>query len=58
MSKVEGIECTNYFRGIDGLGTCDTKCQWYIPDKCPCAKGQDSWDGLEHDLSKVKDGKA
>lgn len=27
--------CNAYFKGIDGLGTCDTECQWYYED-CPC----------------------
>jgi len=29
------MKCEAYFKGIDGLGTCDTKCQWYNED-CPC----------------------
>ena len=47
--KVQGkpIECTNYFRGKDGKGTCDSECQWW-KDGCPCAKGTDKWDGKEH----------
>lgn len=45
-----GYECTAYFRGVDGLGVCDTGCQWWqaAPDECPCAKGSPSWDGKEH----------
>ena len=39
-----GYECTNYFRGKDGLGTCDTECQWW-QEGCPCAKGSTKWDG-------------
>ena len=27
--KVENQTCYAYFRGSDGLGTCDTECQWY-----------------------------
>lgn len=42
-----GFECTNYFRGKDGLGTCDTECQWW-KGSCPCAKGSKEWDGKEH----------
>lgn len=25
-------KCHSYFRGIDGLGTCDTECQWWLND--------------------------
>ena len=42
-----GYICTNYFRGKDGQGTCDTECQWW-KDGCVCAKGSDKWDKLEH----------
>ena len=42
-----GYICTNYFRGIDGLGNCDTECQWWT-GSCPAAKGSKEWDGLEH----------
>ena len=41
------FECTNYFLGIDGKGTCDTGCQWW-KDGCPCAKGHSAWDGKAH----------
>lgn len=27
-------KCNAYFKGSDGLGTCDTECQWYSED-CP-----------------------
>jgi len=47
MSKT-GFECTNYFLGIDGRGTCDDECQWWHGGKCPCAKGSKYWDGKEH----------
>jgi hypothetical protein len=40
--------CTAYFQGIDGLGTCNTKCSWYNKEGCPAAKGCPKWDGLEH----------
>lgn len=43
-----GYECTAYFKGIDGLGTCDDGCQWWIKDGCVCAKGSKLWDGKEH----------
>jgi len=55
MSEVAGVECTNYFRGIDGRGTCDTECQWFIgKEKCPCSKGTEAWDGKEH-YTKMKE---
>jgi len=45
MSKT-GYECTAYFLGIDGKGTCDDECQWWNKKGgCPCAKGHKSWDG-------------
>jgi len=49
-----GYECTSYFKGIDGLGTCDTECQWWHDGACPCAKGSKSWDGKEHYLKEPK----
>lgn len=58
MSKT-GYECTAYFRGIDGLGTCDDNCQWwrYIGDTyekgCVCAKGSKLWDGKEYYLKEI-----
>jgi hypothetical protein len=34
--KIKRQKCNAHFRGIDGQGTCDTKCQWYRPKtKCP-----------------------
>ena len=39
-----GYKCTASFKGRDGLGTCDTGCQWWNGG-CPCAKGSDGWDG-------------
>ena len=34
-NNVKGVKCHAYFKGIDGLGTCNTECQWYPPDgKC------------------------
>jgi hypothetical protein len=41
-----GFECTAYFRGRDGRGTCDTECQWWN-DGCNMAKGSEHWDGEE-----------
>ena len=32
-------ECTAYFKGKKGLGTCNTECQWWNDDEsCPFAK--------------------
>jgi len=43
-----GYECTSYFKGVDGLGSCDDECQWWIKEGCVCAKGSKLWDGKEH----------
>jgi len=51
-----GHECTAYFRGIDGLGSCDNKCQWWHNGACPCAKGSKSWDGKEPFLKRAGGG--
>ena len=40
-------ECTAYFKGIDGLGNCDTECQWWAEQGCVCAKDSILWDGKE-----------
>jgi len=32
------LECTAYFRGIDGKGTCDDRCQWWRGGYCVCTK--------------------
>ena len=42
-----GWECTAYFRGRDGLGTCDDECQWYHKEGCVTAKGSKLWDKKE-----------
>ena len=35
-TRVEDKTCYAYFRGKDGLGTCDTECQWYVEgESCP-----------------------
>ena len=39
-------KCTAYFEG-DGLGNCDTDCQWYHKEGCPCAKGSKLYDGKD-----------
>lgn len=28
-NDVKGVKCHAYFKGVDGLGTCNTECQWY-----------------------------
>ena len=38
-------ECTAYFKGKDGLGNCDTECQWWVDKGCVCAKDSVLWDG-------------
>ena len=43
-----GYECTCYFKGIDGKGTCDDNCQWWTKEGCVCAKESKLWDGKEH----------
>jgi coenzyme F420-reducing hydrogenase delta subunit len=52
-----GWICTAYFKGIDGKGTCDDKCQWYHKDGCPCGKGSKLWNGkndtLKEDLKEM-----
>ena len=48
-----GYECTAYFRGKDGKGTCDTDCQWWN-DGCNMAKGSEHYDGEEdEDMTKI-----
>ena len=49
-----GFECTAYFRGKDGKGTCDTDCQWWQGGGCSAAKGSDAWDGkVSEDMTKI-----
>lgn len=46
--KDTGYICTNYFNGKDGLGTCNTSCQYWNDDnECVCAKGSKNWDGIK-----------
>jgi len=49
-----GYECTCYFKGIDGLGTCDDDCQWWTKEGCACAKDSKLWDGKEHYLKESR----
>ena len=36
MTVIEGRTCYAYFRGKDGCGTCDDRCQWYSSgEPCP-----------------------
>ena len=40
---LKGVRCCCYFKGRDGLGTCNTGCQWYRKDGfCP------QWIPVEH----------
>ena len=56
MTRVDGVECTAYFRGWDGLGTCDTRCQWFMGvAKCPCGKGTEAWDGQGCDMKEERE---
>ena len=52
-----GHECTCYFLGKDGKGTCDDECQWWNDGACPCAKGSKCWDGKEHYTKELRKGK-
>lgn len=37
--------CYAYFRGSDGLGTCDNQCQWYKEGfDCPMWIPRDLWE--------------
>jgi len=48
INKDTGYICTNYFKGKDGLGTCNTACQYWNDDnECLAAKGSKNWDGIE-----------
>lgn len=48
---VKGVTCFCYFRGRDGLGTCNTLCQWATPIKhgqcCPMWTPQEKWNTEE-----------
>jgi hypothetical protein len=36
MTVIQGKHCLTYFRGKDGLGTCDDGCQWFVKGvDCP-----------------------
>lgn len=36
VTKVENVKCFRYHRGVDGLGTCDDGCQWFVSGaECP-----------------------
>ncbi len=49
--KDTGYICTNYFKGKDGLGTCNTGCQhWNDDNECVTAKGSKNWDGINNNL--------
>jgi len=38
-------KCTNYFKGIDGLGNCDKRCQWWVEPECPWIE-EEKWKQL------------
>ncbi len=38
---IVGNKCHAYFHGSDGLGTCNTKCQWWVGCPCPMWITQD-----------------
>ncbi len=43
---IPGWECTAYFQGKDGRGTCNEACQWFVDwEGCTFAKGSPLWDG-------------
>jgi hypothetical protein len=52
IGDISGAQCNSYFRGIDGLGTCNCGCQWWPKDKdkkpmrlcCPWWLPEDQWD--------------
>ena len=42
--KIEGVKCLRYHRGIDGEGTCDTECQWFVEGyACPFWISEEEW---------------
>jgi len=49
---IEGRTCYCYFRGKDGLGTCDDGCQWFVKDVfCPYwVKTDEEWEALKKTL--------
>lgn len=52
MTTKKNWKCTAYFKGRNGLGVCDTECQWYHKEGCPCAKGSKLYDGKEEEKAK------
>lgn len=45
MTEVKGVICYRYYRGIDGRGTCDTDCQWWIDGfACPFWVDEEEWE--------------
>jgi hypothetical protein len=55
--KIKRQKCGAYFRGIDGLGTCDTKCQWYrLKLLCPNSEEAIRKDKIKEILKKMVDG--
>ena len=53
MPAVRGIECSRYHRGIDGNGTCDTRCQWWVKGHaCPFWVGEEEWEANKERWNK------
>ena len=48
-------KCTAYFKGKDGLGTCDDECQWFNKEGCACGKGSKLWDEEKHYTKRLKE---
>lgn len=53
--KIKRQKCEAYFKGQDGLGTCDTECQWYRP-KLLCLNSVEAFvileKAIEHNRKK------
>jgi len=48
MPEVRDVKCTRYHRGIDGKGTCDTRCQWWTDGyACPYWVSEEEWEANE-----------
>ena len=43
-------KCDAYFKGCDGLGTCDDECQWYHLSGCATGVGSKLY------VEKIKEG--
>jgi len=38
-----GVKCYAYFAGIDGLGKCNNRCQWWLDEYLEVNKGCVMW---------------